>query len=164
VSRLDQRMIKHPVVFASGHEREPGETQRGRPRSRIAHRVAGACGLVEADRQRDTEQWPPGPCAAPRGARPLPRLPKLPSRLPTVGLADHGARPHDLPSLTPGVAGGTDSRPAGERAGEGLHSRVMREGSRLHASHQGQRPPRCDLFDSPGLRFASRWRQGRVGD
>jgi hypothetical protein len=23
VSRLDQRMIKHPVVFASGHEREP---------------------------------------------------------------------------------------------------------------------------------------------
>src|SRR5260221_685541 len=76
-----------PCSLCLGSRTRTRETQRGRPRSRIAHRVAGACGLVEADRPRDTEQGPPGPCAAPRGARPLPRLPKLPSRLPTVGLA-----------------------------------------------------------------------------
>src|SRR6266699_1686155 len=39
---------------------------------------------------------------------PVAMITKTAEPLETVGLADHGARPHDLPSLTPGVAGGTD--------------------------------------------------------
>jgi len=39
---------------------------------------------------------------------PVATITKTAEPLETVGLADHGARPHDLPSLTPGVAGGTD--------------------------------------------------------
>jgi hypothetical protein len=30
-TRLDQRMIKHPVVFASGHEREPSQISEDGP-------------------------------------------------------------------------------------------------------------------------------------
>ncbi len=106
-TRLDQRMIKHPVVFASGHEREPSQISEDGPGPVLpieSQERAGLWKLIGSE-------IPSKGCQALAqllSVAPVATITKTAEPLETVGLADHGARPHDLPSLTPGVAGGTD--------------------------------------------------------
>ena len=108
VSRLDERMIQHGVVFATHHEREasqirqhgsgailPIEPEQGSLMRKLVHSevaTAGPEGL--------TQFLPVEPIAS--GA------PTEPSRLSAVGLTDHSAGPDNFPSLAPRVASSTD--------------------------------------------------------
>ena len=100
-------MIKHPVVFASGHEREPSQISEDGPGPVLpieSQERAGLWKLIGSEIPSKGRQA----LAQLLSVAPVATIPKTAEPLETVGLADHGARPHDLPSLTPGVAGGTD--------------------------------------------------------
>jgi hypothetical protein len=106
-ARLDARVIEGGVVFAAGHKSEAsqvGERSRSailsiEPKQGAFSRKLARCEVARDGREALTQFL---------SVAPVTLVTKRTEPLKAVCLADDGPRPHDLPTLAPGVARSTD--------------------------------------------------------
>src|SRR3989440_8218568 len=106
-TRLDEWVVEHRVLFAAGHV---GET------SQVCQHGPGA--ILSVEPQQSTRLWELVRCEVTRdrckslaqlcAVATVASVAKRAEPLGTVGLTDDGASTHDLATLAPPVAGGTD--------------------------------------------------------
>jgi hypothetical protein len=104
---LNERVIKHRVLFASGHKGEASQICQDSPGAILAIEPEQGsflrklvCSQIAANGREALTQFLPVASVAPIAKRAEP--------LETVGLIDDGARPYDLTTLAPRVASSTD--------------------------------------------------------